>query len=339
MKKNRFKPLKAVGLTLVVLVILVFGLAWVYGHSFSPKKPAGSIAQSIERATASAIDLDTDQDGIKDWEEIIFRTDPKNADSDGDGTQDGEEIAKNRNPLKKGPGDANPVALEQADYVSDAYGRLKELSSQGNITQAFVSQIISQNGIDSFLNPENSKETADSLEAYLQKIKSQPKFSADAIPDTALVIANDTSDAAIKTYFGSVAKIYETNIFPLKTDDLTILQEALNKNDASELSKISPLIAAIEKTYQEIKTVPVPKNILLFHKKELFLLKSAVQELSLVQSASLEDAFYLALLMGMRLESKKRGNELHNSEIPLWLESKKIIFSAGDAARMLYQKR
>ena len=43
------------------------------------------------------LNKDTDNDGLKDWEEILWKTDPNNPDTDGDKTTDGEEIKLNRN--------------------------------------------------------------------------------------------------------------------------------------------------------------------------------------------------------------------------------------------------
>ena len=51
------------------------------------------------------LDKDTDGDGLKDWEELLWKTDPNKMDTDGDGTPDGEEINLGRNPLKAGPND------------------------------------------------------------------------------------------------------------------------------------------------------------------------------------------------------------------------------------------
>jgi len=49
--------------------------------------------------------LDSDNDGLKDWEEKLWGTDPNNPDTDGDGVKDGEELKQGRDPLKPGPDD------------------------------------------------------------------------------------------------------------------------------------------------------------------------------------------------------------------------------------------
>lgn len=48
---------------------------------------------------------DIDKDGLFDYEEPLYGTDPLNPDTDGDGFLDGEEIASSRNPTIPGPND------------------------------------------------------------------------------------------------------------------------------------------------------------------------------------------------------------------------------------------
>ena len=66
------------------------------------------LADRVEKASGTetnASNLDSDSDGLKDWEETLRKTNPQNPDSDSDGTFDGEEVAKGRNPLLAGPND------------------------------------------------------------------------------------------------------------------------------------------------------------------------------------------------------------------------------------------
>lgn len=52
-----------------------------------------------------AIGHDSDNDGLKDWEEALFGTNPENPDSDEDGMLDGKEVESARDPLVSGAGD------------------------------------------------------------------------------------------------------------------------------------------------------------------------------------------------------------------------------------------
>lgn len=65
---------------------------------------------------------DIDKDGLLDYEEVIYGTDPLNPDTDGDGFLDGEEIASKRNPLIPGPND---------ELIKNLTQRVSELTLSG----------------------------------------------------------------------------------------------------------------------------------------------------------------------------------------------------------------
>lgn len=112
---------------LVVFILLIFA-GWFYFSSYKNKqvqhiaeKEKSLLAVALD--TTSQLDADTDGDGLKDWEELLWKTDPNKADTDGDGTPDGEEIKLGRDPLKPGPNDKisdkeDLVAQEKA--ISDS---------------------------------------------------------------------------------------------------------------------------------------------------------------------------------------------------------------------------
>ena len=88
---------------LVGIVAVVLVLWWVGG-----KVERGELGDALYVASSTAqktVTLDSDRDGLKDWEELLWKTDKTNADTDGDGTSHGEELALGRDPRKKGSGD------------------------------------------------------------------------------------------------------------------------------------------------------------------------------------------------------------------------------------------
>ncbi len=78
-----------------------FALGMIHARAFtSPGSPTGVIFADLEiwdeyRAlgnTAPPVDVDTDQDGLTDEEELLIGTDPEDPDTDDDGLLDGTEI-------------------------------------------------------------------------------------------------------------------------------------------------------------------------------------------------------------------------------------------------------
>lgn len=86
-----------------------------YNQQFNITKPApvedfdltklySSMLLGAENLDLQEMDLekDTDGDGLADYVESVYQTDPKNPDSDGDGFLDGEELEHGYNPLGEG---------------------------------------------------------------------------------------------------------------------------------------------------------------------------------------------------------------------------------------------
>ncbi len=108
-----FALLKIAGITLFLLGILTSGVYVAQRKSYKelPQKQEPSRELPLadrsgkENNTLPVALKDTDKDGLKDWEEALWKTDPSNPDTDGDGSSDGEEVQGDRNPIRKGPDD------------------------------------------------------------------------------------------------------------------------------------------------------------------------------------------------------------------------------------------
>lgn len=107
MKLNLPSP-KASGL---ILLIVVFSTAIVVYSNYDrqSQEQTGEITTNKiaidSQINKENLDIDTDGDGLLDWEESLWGTDPNNPDTDGDGTNDYQEINENRDPLIPGPND------------------------------------------------------------------------------------------------------------------------------------------------------------------------------------------------------------------------------------------
>jgi len=119
MIKNFFKklPLK----TILVASFLAISLILFIG-AYSKKGAFSKInILGVKETTIESQEKDSDNDGLKDWEEDIYGTDPLNSDTDNDGFLDGEEVSSGHNPLVKAPGDKQvfyPLPLGESYNVT-----------------------------------------------------------------------------------------------------------------------------------------------------------------------------------------------------------------------------
>ena len=86
---------KRAGIIIGVIAIVGIGIAiWqADGNPFTNNGAAGEYAFT---------NIDSDGDGLRDWEEEVWGTDPNKVDSDGDGVDDGQEVKDDRDPAKNG---------------------------------------------------------------------------------------------------------------------------------------------------------------------------------------------------------------------------------------------
>ncbi len=219
-------------------------------------------AKTVSRQAAGLALQDSDGDGLKDWEEALWRTDPQNPDTDGDGTPDGEEIAKSRNPLKKGPNDtlssASPLVPSASTEDNLTFNLTKSLlesgvlgavDQQGRITRTdFLEHLTIPQGID-----------PNRLLAPGQKITHR---------DLTLTSASDPE--TIRRYFNAVSEIEKKHLNPYQArGDLMILDEVVSQHDFSKLEGLDPIIGALDRTVGELRRLPVPAGYRDFAVREL----------------------------------------------------------------------
>lgn len=90
------KKILATSIILLVIIITVYS---IYLYSTSKNNISSTEKTSSKTAVANdniGLFLDSDNDGLRDWEEVLWKTDPQNPDTDRDGISDGEEANINR---------------------------------------------------------------------------------------------------------------------------------------------------------------------------------------------------------------------------------------------------
>lgn len=86
------------------------------------KIPTKTVAEvKIVRNPVEVLDIDSDGDGLKDWEETLWKLDPNNPDTDGDGIPDAEEVKKKITEIdtKSETEGSNENGTEGESYTTD----------------------------------------------------------------------------------------------------------------------------------------------------------------------------------------------------------------------------
>ncbi len=247
----------------------------------------GFFVYADDAVTEQSIFKDSDQDGLSNDEEILYKTDPLNKDTDGDGYMDGVEVETGYDPLKPSPGDklvtqvvdaatsapaapdeenlTSKVSAQIADMVQSSTGGDKEITMQ-SITDS-VQNITEQNSQEIILPEVNVddikiKKVSKKLKGD-QKKEQEKQDAVEYLTVMAYILANNSP----KTFH--TQNDLSSVVTSLGMDSLTAMTSG-NKKYLEDLSKKG------EKILSEVKNIEVPEGMLDVHVKAIKMAKYAV---------------------------------------------------------------
>jgi len=214
----------------------------------------------------SQVQTDTDNDGLKDWEEVLWRSDINNPDTDGDGTSDGDEVAQKRDPTKVGPDDELPKTIYSSEEALAGLSIDKNNYTSTNLTQQ-IAKILGPQIVGDLENGELRTLSEGTL-LNLENEKELVEFTASFYPqitESELIISQDNSLAAIKKYDEATNKAFSNTPYPDKSDE-EIFMEAIQTKNFFALNK---RLTYYQKAVTEAKQIAAPSKILSLHKRAL----------------------------------------------------------------------
>jgi Bacterial TSP3 repeat len=127
MHKPSKKILVLLSICIAVLVGIVINKYYFTntGNTLTNIKAEGVDGQNGVNSIKDVTIIDTDGDGLPDWQEILHGTDVRKPDTDGDGTSDNDEVVSSRDPLISGPDD---IKIQNSNATSTDSGDAKTVS-------------------------------------------------------------------------------------------------------------------------------------------------------------------------------------------------------------------
>lgn len=238
-----------------LIAVVLIGTAYVSsGPSFLSAKSVG--AESTHDLLVSYASKDTDSDGLPDWQEALYGTDPNNAHSVSASVTDGQAVAqglvapKFRNATTTpadassipGP-DAGPQTLTD-QFGKELFGQYLKARGQGKPTSADVATFVEQG---------------------VQQLKQN-----QVIPDTfnqGQIKVSGTGPDALLSYAASAEAVFiKTNIDSDKTD-LDYFSDAVNKGDTKALTKVKQFAQADAASARGLMSINTPRELATSHLK------------------------------------------------------------------------
>lgn len=267
------------------------------------------------------LDKDSDNDGLKDWEEILWKTDINNPDTDNDGAPDGEEIKLNKNPLKTGPDDSLP-------YDANANSFAPETLTQ-KIGREFLFQYFSTKK-DTNLTETEQLNIINSLLLNLSSNGGKIKYELNDIS-----VQNDNSEAKIKNYANGFARAIKP-LQLIQSGELEIFIEILSNEENEQSDKIKILKTnrlLYEKTIRDLAVISAPSNYKYIHLDFLNFFNNTAQAVSKMEEIYNDPAKAIIGVKEYSLEAEKTALLFKNFKNQTIKD--KIKFSPNENGYML----
>ncbi len=267
-------------IAIVGIIFILGGIA--YGLSRFRTAPVAETNLASVHVVPSDYDssADPDGDGLANWEEALWGTNPNSTDTDGDGSADNIELKTQRNPLISANDDSLSIypaipSLESADtgYAGRTSG----------IAQAFTSQLYAMGtsggditGKASIIN--------DLLKNEIGQGKLSDEYTAENIT---IVPDNDDNLRAYGNAYGGIIRAYESLGGPYETP---IITNAFSSGELSQLLSLERFVLFFNTSRDTLLTTKVPKSFADAHLNLINGINNMSRSLSLIEKSQ-QDSF------------------------------------------------
>ncbi len=278
-------------------------------------------AGTVENLISATENVDSDGDGLKDWEEVLWKTDPHNPDTDGDGTKDGEEVKEGRDPTIPGPNDKLPNS--QAGGAT-SQGNTPNLSATDNLAQQFFAQYVKAKQSGAKIDPATQTQIITAVLSRNDLVKPARSYT-----EGELVVIGDSSEKALREYLNEMGLIQSTNAVQAGEDtELKIFSQAVSSQSGNNLQKLTPIIERYDAIVKAMLALSVPKDVVPYHLALLNAISAISQSIKDMQTVFTDP---VRALSGLQTYTKVvSGIPDIYKNIQTYYGSKNMIFSQSE---------
>lgn len=316
---------RVVTATVFATVLIVGAFVMTRGLD-GPQVAQASDETQILKAIATK---DNDKDGLPDWEEPLYGTDPHNPDTFKLGITDGEAVAKGLIVPKAA---ADIVMATSTNSVASIDPSLPSPPADGTLTAAFA-----QNFFTLYMAAKQKNGGVDLTDTDVSNIVNQAisnlQSSIKPVPDfkTArdLNVSGSGQDA-LKAFADQAMQVLMKNEADATTTEINYFKYALVGNDAAAYGHMRSIAKVYHDCAVGISVLPVPRELA---SADLELVNSLMHLSQIITDLTRVDSDTLAAILALREYSPQVGNLGKSfSDIAAAYKAGNVVLPAGSAA-------
>ena len=242
---SRFLPSKRIGALVVVVAALIASTLIIRADTTA--KQGGPVARLTGRPT-NLIEIDTDGDGVKDWEEELRGLSTVSDDTDGDGVKDGQEVEEERIRMEE----QRSTFLAEASDLAVSYDGLSETEK---LSRGVLEQVIAFESAGITLDGETTNDIASILGSTLQ----QPPTPVRVASIDSITLVEETS-GSLSAYANALGTILGGEA-TVETNELLVLARFGETGNVAALESLNDVAATYGKIITDLTNTPVPSTL------------------------------------------------------------------------------
>ncbi|TSC80297.1 MAG: hypothetical protein G01um101429_147 [Parcubacteria group bacterium Gr01-1014_29] len=278
--------------------------------------------EDARRKQLESITKDSDNDGLRDWEEVLWKTDPANPDTDADGTKDGDETLINRDPLLAGPTDV----LQPAPTAT---------SSPETATTKFFDSITRELA-ERYVTGTLSSDTSDVQESAAAYIATATLGEVDLYTIEDLRIMQNPTDKEIKQYVldasDAIKEVFAAT-FQNQVLVLAFVDEDAKKRDET----LWPIIYAYDDAENALKEKNVPQQYAADHLLLMNAVKKGKESIIAMRRIDIDPVLALVGMNQFAVATRQLVTAIQNTQTTLSRNG--IAFSGDELATLMNNVR
>ncbi len=239
----------------VVLILIAVALSYI--------KPSGTKSYNlIGSATTSPSEIDSDNDGLPDWEKVLYGIDPHNIDMAGDGIPNGEKISDELDPLKANTAPygqepnnkISPTLVAESQAIDNAD---QNLNATEKMAHDLMSNIIAAQPVNGTMD-QNTQDTL--VQQAFADIPQKQFAGTTTIADLNLIPVPSDTTAALKdltTYANGYYLLTEA-FEKIMGQDLALVDTSMTKNAGLDTKRMNIIISVYQYVIHNLIQLPLP---------------------------------------------------------------------------------
>ena len=271
-KTKKFKKIFIISLAVILLGAMVY--SGVRNYQKNGKIVGDKVNVSFVNNTNTRNSLDTDGDGVPDWEEILLGLDPLKQDTDGDGVSDGQYVQRMK------------ILEEQKLRGIDPNLDIPESEKLGRNLIGAILAIEQTGGV---IDQETQEQISNNIAEYINNV---PLNDTLYIRDE--LKKNSSTKQNIYTYRDQMISLLRK--YPIESRDITLISDVVRQGGAAYQISLERTAAKYDSLTNEIAAITVPSIIASKHTEFLNTLNNMTGTFKNLSSQDVDEVVRMATL-------------------------------------------